>query len=89
MKISPSSQDLVKDTGGGCNPRVFQLGAVVDTPLRARASIGKAVDDDVAFIGELLRRSYTEPATAVKGRGLWDNAAYRLPSIFDLGYESF
>jgi hypothetical protein len=28
----------------------------VDTPRRARASIGKSVDDDVAFVGKLLEK---------------------------------
>ena len=35
---------------------VFQLNRVVDTPRRARASIGKRVDDDVAFAGKLLKK---------------------------------
>jgi hypothetical protein len=47
---------LVGDQGGGCNARVFQLNGVVDTPRRARASIGKGVDDYVGSVGELLEK---------------------------------
>ena len=49
-------QKLVGDQGGGCNPRVFQLNRVVDTPRRTRASIGKGIDDDVASVGKLLEK---------------------------------
>ena len=47
---------LVGDHGGGCNARIFQLNGVVDTPRRARASIGKGVDDDIASVSELLEK---------------------------------
>ena len=43
---------FVRDQGGGRNARVFQLNGVVDTPRRARPSIGKGVNDDVAFVGK-------------------------------------
>jgi hypothetical protein len=45
---------LIGDQGGGWNTRVFQLNGVVDTPRRARASIGKRIDNDVASAAELL-----------------------------------
>jgi hypothetical protein len=47
---------LVGDQGGGWNTRIFQLNGVVDTPRRARSSIGKSVDDDVASLGKLLEK---------------------------------
>src|SRR4030095_5078801 len=49
-------QKLVGDQGGGCNPRVFQLNRVVDTPRRTRASIRKGVDDDVTFVSQFLEK---------------------------------
>lgn len=47
---------FVCDQGCGWNARIFQLHGVVDTPRRARASIGKGVDDDVASVGKLLEK---------------------------------
>ena len=45
---------LISDQGSGWNGRVFQLNGVVDTPRRARASIGKRIDDDVTSAAEIL-----------------------------------
>src|SRR6266478_2933266 len=45
---------LIGDQGEGWNTGVFQLNGVVDTPRRARASIGKRIDYDVATVNELL-----------------------------------
>ena len=44
---------LIGDQGDGWNTGVFQLNGVVDTPRRARASIGKRIDNDVASPAEL------------------------------------
>jgi hypothetical protein len=48
-------QKLIGHQGGSRDARLFQLNGVVDTPRRARPSIGKGVDDYVAPVDQLLK----------------------------------
>ena len=48
------NKKFLSNDGSSRNSRRLKQGRVVDTPRRARASIGKGVDDNVALFYEIL-----------------------------------